>query len=89
MTVTKYHACCDECFKRIAKISTTHAKSWLDLSNLTDPQGFIAFYEEPFYLNLLENMGLLTSIEKENLIIVKMNGDFNDGVGMFCGENHE
>jgi hypothetical protein len=71
----------------IAKRNTTAARWWLDLCAIQDTCSLFALIipDNP-YLELLEALGFITTTETMSMIIVKVHGKEQDGLGsFFCG----
>ncbi|MFI0477762.1 MAG: hypothetical protein ACH349_01365 [Candidatus Rhabdochlamydia sp.] len=79
--------CCDECFNLLAKRSVDAACLWLDLCEIQKScKVFGLKVEDDPYFQLLECLGFITTTDALSLIIVKVHGREEDGLGaFFCG----
>jgi hypothetical protein len=80
--------CCDECFVRIAKVSTKAARLWLELCEAQKDHGVFGLVSNDSNASLviLERMGFLVTRDVKDIILVKVSGQLDDqGEFYFCG----
>lgn len=87
MKMSKPGLCCDECFALIAKRSTPAARWWLDLCHIQETCSIFGLaIPDNQILQLLEQLGFITTTETMNMIVVKVHGREEDALGtFFCG----
>lgn len=89
MKMSKPGLCCDQCFELLAKRSTKAARLWIDLCEIQSTCSIFGLrIEDNPLLQLLEVLQFITTTDVMNLIIVKVHGQKEDGLGpFFCGGN--
>lgn len=89
MLMSKPGLCCDECFDLLAKRSTVAARMWLDLCEIQNTCSIFGLkIDDNPPLQLLEYLGFVTTTDSHNLLVVKVHGKEEDGLGsFFCGGN--
>lgn len=87
MLMSKPGLCCDECFDLLAKRSTVAARLWLDLCAIQSSCSIFGLkIDDNPPMQLLEYLGFITTTDMPNLIVVKVRGKEEDGLGsFFCG----
>lgn len=83
--MTKFYACCDECFHILGQKDKSAAQGWLDLCEHYSVLGSEVFPDENLEICLLENMGFIITTDVSNGIRIKLRTalDFN-GESFFC-----
>lgn len=84
--------CCEQCFERLAKKSTSLAIIWIELcAEFLRNNKPVAFYpEESDVLSYLEERGFITTLETNSQLMVKVNGFYRDEVAdFFCIDLHK
>ena len=89
MEMSKPGICCDGCFTLLAKRSTNASKLWLDLCEVQITCNIFGLRtDDNPHFHLLETLGFITTTETSDLIIFRVNGMEQDGLGaFFCGGN--
>lgn len=88
MKMSNYFICCEECFETIGKRNTNAARLWMDVCALKLEKGEVVELQLGDFaeLRILEMLGYVVSTEKENCIVLKINGHMytEDGQHFFC-----
>lgn len=84
---TNFTNCCEKCLEKIAKLSASVGRTWLDLCHLQNNSAKLLFSEDNPNLELLERLGFLVSCETPEHIAVRLLNRINaDGHSIFCVE---
>lgn len=85
----KYFICCEECFEKIGKKSTSAARLWMDLCAIECQYGLINFkaFDDPA-LRTLETSGYIITTDKPKHINVRLIGrmETEEGQPFFCSK---
>lgn len=81
--------CCNQCVEMIARRSTSAARMWMDLCSYSMEFARLHFKQEEdgYELRLLEQLGMVTSTDVDDRIVLKVNG-LNPGNIFCCRREH-
>lgn len=87
--MSKSGLCCDECYQLIARRSAFAADLWLNLCEVKSrSEVFGLKLEENAHIQLLENLGYITTTETKELTLFKVHFMSRDPLGtFFCRGN--
>ncbi len=83
-----HFVCCEECFEKIGKKSTSAARLWMQLCGIRLQRGEVfSLYMQDFpELRVLETLGFITSTETALEVLVRLHGlrFMEGGIPSFC-----